>query len=115
MMSEGSTEYSNKRERRHQSKGRPPVRRIWRKRSVPSSLNGNTEVQRRPHESCKWRKRPILVSLPSGPGTKKMTRREEADESKVLSGRFSPGPPREATDNDRQVLPGRSSPYQLRS
>ncbi|GFS83843.1 hypothetical protein NPIL_65211, partial [Nephila pilipes] len=51
MMSEGSTEYSNKRERRHQSKGRPPVRRNWRKRSAPSSLNENTEVQRRSYKS----------------------------------------------------------------
>ncbi|GFT88453.1 hypothetical protein NPIL_596771 [Nephila pilipes] len=40
-------------------------------------------------------------------------RREAADESGVLSRRSSP--PRGATDNHRQVLPGRSSPYQLRN
>ncbi|GFT62268.1 hypothetical protein NPIL_468551, partial [Nephila pilipes] len=38
------------------------------------------EVKRRPHGRCKWRKRPIPVTLPSGPGTRKMTRREAADE-----------------------------------
>ncbi|GFS49625.1 hypothetical protein NPIL_453181 [Nephila pilipes] len=59
MRSEGSTESSNNHEIRHQSKRRPPVRRNWRKRSVPSSLIENTEVKRRPHGSCKWRKRPI--------------------------------------------------------
>ncbi|GFT01136.1 hypothetical protein NPIL_191141 [Nephila pilipes] len=63
MRSERSTEYSNKREKQHQSKGRPPVRRNWRKRSAPSSLVENIEVKRRPHESCKWRKRPITVSF----------------------------------------------------
>ncbi|GFS35430.1 hypothetical protein NPIL_79661 [Nephila pilipes] len=115
MRSERSIESSNNHERHHQSKRRPPVRRNWRKRSAPSSLIKNTEVKRRPHGSCKWRKRPIPVSLPSGPGTKKMTRREAADESKVLSGKSSPGPPRGVADNYRQVLPGRSSPYQLRS
>ncbi|GFS92771.1 hypothetical protein NPIL_372131 [Nephila pilipes] len=35
MMSEGLNEYSNKRERQHQSKRRPPVRRNWRKCNVP--------------------------------------------------------------------------------
>ncbi|GFS75047.1 hypothetical protein NPIL_576041 [Nephila pilipes] len=88
MRSEGSTDYSKKRESRHQSGRRLPVRLNWRKRSTPSSL---------------------------GPGTRKMTRREAADESGVLSGRSSPGPPRGATDNHRQVLLGRSSPYQLRN
>ncbi|GFT70224.1 hypothetical protein NPIL_163091 [Nephila pilipes] len=78
--SEGSTESSNNHERQHQSKRRPPVRRNWQKRNAPSSLVENTEVKRRPHENCKRRKRPILVSLPSGPGTRKMTRREAADE-----------------------------------
>ncbi|GFT11871.1 hypothetical protein NPIL_80971, partial [Nephila pilipes] len=77
MRSEGSTESSNNHERQHQSKRRPPVRRNWQKRSEPSSLVENTEVKIRPHESCKWRKRPIPVSLP---GTRKMTRREAADE-----------------------------------
>ncbi|GFS94543.1 hypothetical protein NPIL_11051 [Nephila pilipes] len=51
MMSEGSTEYSNKRERQHQSKRRPPVRRNWRKRRAPSSLVENTEVNRLPNEN----------------------------------------------------------------
>ncbi|GFT57124.1 hypothetical protein NPIL_427701 [Nephila pilipes] len=101
MRSEGSTESSNNHERQRQSKRRPPVRRNWRKRSTPSSLVENTEVKRRPHGSCKWRKRPIPVTLPSGPGTRKMTRREAADESKVLSGRSSPGPPRGVADNNR--------------
>ncbi|GFT27314.1 hypothetical protein NPIL_311991 [Nephila pilipes] len=113
MRSERSIESSNNHERQHQSKRRPLVRRNWRKRSAPFSLIENTEVKRRPHESCKWRKRPIPVSLPSGPGTRKMTKREAADESKVLSERPSPGPPRGVTDNDRQVLPWRSSSYQL--
>ncbi|GFT49827.1 hypothetical protein NPIL_518981 [Nephila pilipes] len=45
------------------------------------------EVQRRFHESCKWRKRPITKSLPLGAGTKKMTRREAAVERKVRTGR----------------------------
>ncbi|GFT14250.1 hypothetical protein NPIL_195891 [Nephila pilipes] len=49
MISEGSTEYSNKREREFQSKRRPPVRRNWRERSAPSSLVGNTEVKRLPN------------------------------------------------------------------
>ncbi|GFT86363.1 hypothetical protein NPIL_613931 [Nephila pilipes] len=44
-----------------------------------------------------------------------MTRREAADERRVLSERSSPGSPQGAADNDRQVLPGRPSPYQLRS
>ncbi|GFT24093.1 uncharacterized protein NPIL_690671 [Nephila pilipes] len=78
MISEGSTEYSNKHESQHQSKERPSVRRNWRKRSAPSSLIENTEVQRRPHESCKWRKRPIPVSLQS---------RGASVESQVLSER----------------------------
>ncbi|GFT12931.1 hypothetical protein NPIL_519401 [Nephila pilipes] len=86
----------------------------WRERSAPSSLVQNNEVKRRPHESCKWRKRPFQVSLPVGPGTRKMTRREAADESEALSRRSSPGPPLGATDSHRQVLPGRSSPYRLR-
>ncbi|GFS83642.1 hypothetical protein NPIL_362161 [Nephila pilipes] len=130
MRSEGSTEFCNNREIQHQSKRRLPVRRNWRKRSAPSSLVENIEVKRLPHENCKWRNRPIPVPLPSG--TRKMTRREAVDEnqvlfrrssscpareanveSKVLSGRYSPGPPRGAADNDRQVLPGRSSPYPL--
>ncbi|GFT00961.1 uncharacterized protein NPIL_582301 [Nephila pilipes] len=115
MRSEGSTEFSIKHERKHQSKRRPPVRRNWRKRSAPSSLVENTEVKKIPHGSCKWRKRLIPVSIPLGPGTRKMTRREAVDENHVLSGRSSPGPPRGAADNDRQVLPGRSSPYQLRT
>ncbi|GFU06920.1 hypothetical protein NPIL_304441 [Nephila pilipes] len=80
MRSEGSTESSNNHERQRQSKRRPPVRRNWQKRSAPSSLVSNTEVKRRHHGSCKWRKRSIPVSLPSGPGTRKMTRREAADE-----------------------------------
>ncbi|GFT17836.1 hypothetical protein NPIL_150681 [Nephila pilipes] len=115
MRSEGSTESSNNHERQHQSKRRLSVRNNWRKRRAHSSLVENTEVKRRPHESCKWRKRPIPVSLPSGPGTRKMTRIEATDESQVLSKRSSPGPSRGAADNDRHVLPGRSSPYQLRS
>ncbi|GFT74943.1 hypothetical protein NPIL_290271 [Nephila pilipes] len=49
------------------------------------------------------------------PGTRNMTRRGANVESQVLSRRSSPGPPRGAADNDRQVLPGRSSPYQLRN
>ncbi|GFT41031.1 hypothetical protein NPIL_437801 [Nephila pilipes] len=88
MRSEGSAESSNH-ERRHQSKRRPPVRMNWRKRSAPFSLDENTEVKRRTHESCKWRNMPIPVSLPSGPGTRKMTRREVADESGILYGRSS--------------------------
>ncbi|GFS40132.1 hypothetical protein NPIL_350381 [Nephila pilipes] len=84
MMSEGSTEYSNKLKREYQRKRRPTERWNFRKRSAPSSLD---------------------------PGTRKMTRREAADES----GRSSPGPPRGATDSRRQVPPRRSSPYQLRS
>ncbi|GFS71877.1 hypothetical protein NPIL_194971 [Nephila pilipes] len=115
MRSEGSTESSNNHERQHQSKRRRPVRRNWRKRSAPSSLVENTEVKRLPHENCKWRKRIVPVSFPPGLGTRKMTRGEAVDESKVLSRRSSPGPPRRAADNDRQVLPGRLSPYQLRS
>ncbi|GFS65662.1 uncharacterized protein NPIL_322031, partial [Nephila pilipes] len=51
MRSEGSNEFSNNYEREYQSKRRPPVRGNWRKRSMPSSLNENTEVQRLPHES----------------------------------------------------------------
>ncbi|GFT09849.1 hypothetical protein NPIL_180231 [Nephila pilipes] len=129
MRSEGSTESCNNRESWHQSKRRLPERRNWRKRSAPSLVE-ITEVKRRPHESCKWRKRPIPVLLPSE--TRKMTRREAADESgvlsrrsslcpsrgadvenKVLSGRSSRGLPRGAADNDRQVLTGRSiSPTQ---
>ncbi|GFS97582.1 hypothetical protein NPIL_165021 [Nephila pilipes] len=89
MRGEGSTEYSNKHERQHQSKRRSPVRMNWLKRSAPSSLVENTEVKRRPHESCKWRKRPIQVTLPLGPGTRKITRREAADENQVLYGRSS--------------------------
>ncbi|GFT71648.1 uncharacterized protein NPIL_489861 [Nephila pilipes] len=81
MRSERSTESSNKHESQHQSKISPPVRRNWRNRSAPSSLMENTEVKRRPRGSCKWRKRPIPVSLPLGPGTRKMTRREAADEN----------------------------------
>ncbi|GFU38929.1 hypothetical protein NPIL_430771 [Nephila pilipes] len=83
MRSEGLTESSNNHERRHQSKRMPPVRMNWRKRSAPSSLVENIEVKKRPHKSCKWRKRPIPVSLPSGPGTRKIIRREAADESPV--------------------------------
>ncbi|GFT74941.1 hypothetical protein NPIL_290261 [Nephila pilipes] len=113
--SEGLTESSNNHERQHQSKRRPPVRRNWQKRSAPFSLVEITEVKRRSHESCKWRKRQILVSLPSDPGTRKMTRREAADESKVRSERYSLGSPRGVADNDRQVLPRRSSPYPLRN
>ncbi|GFT27652.1 hypothetical protein NPIL_393091 [Nephila pilipes] len=90
MISKGSTEYSNKHESQHQSKERSPVRMNWRERSAPSSLVENIEVKRRPHESCKWRKRPIPVSLPVGPGTRKMTRREAADESGVLSREVDP-------------------------
>ncbi|GFT73986.1 hypothetical protein NPIL_92201 [Nephila pilipes] len=134
MRSEGSTEYSNKHEKQHQSKRRSPVRKNWRKRSASSSSIENTEIKRRPHGSCKWRKRPIPVSLPLGSGTRKMTRREAADENQVLSGRSSscssrganveskvlserssPGPPRGAVDNDRQVLPGRSNTYPLQN
>ncbi|GFS66661.1 hypothetical protein NPIL_600891 [Nephila pilipes] len=92
MRSEGSTEFSNKHESQHQSKRRPLVRRNWRKRSAPSSLIENTEVKRRPHENFKWSKRPIPVSLPLGPGTRKMTRREAANENQILSGRFSSCP-----------------------
>ncbi|GFS76543.1 uncharacterized protein NPIL_147811 [Nephila pilipes] len=44
--SKGSTESSNNKEKRHQSKRRPPVRRKWRKRSEPSSVVENTEVER---------------------------------------------------------------------
>ncbi|GFU56224.1 hypothetical protein NPIL_263801 [Nephila pilipes] len=110
MMSEGSTESSNNHERQHQSKRRLPARRNGRKRSAPSSLVENTEMKRLPNGDCKWRKRQIPISLPSGPETRKMTRREAADKSGVLSRRSSPVPPR---DTDRQVLPGRSSPYPL--
>ncbi|GFU11677.1 hypothetical protein NPIL_439051 [Nephila pilipes] len=113
VISKGSTESSNNKEKRHQSKRRPPVRKKWRKRSEPSSMVENTEMERRSHGSCKWRERPIQVTLPSG--TRKMTRRKAAYENQVLSGRSSPGPPRGAADNERQVLPGRSSPYPLRN
>ncbi|GFS82691.1 hypothetical protein NPIL_278291 [Nephila pilipes] len=106
MMSEGSTESSNNKERRHRSKRRPPVRRNWRKLSAPSSLVENSEVKRLPHGSCKWSIRPILVSLPS---------QGASVDNQVLSGRSSPGPPQGATDNHRQVLPGRSSPCRLSS
>ncbi|GFS96846.1 hypothetical protein NPIL_447601 [Nephila pilipes] len=115
MRSERSIESCNNRESRHQSKRRLPVRMNERKCSAPSSLVENTEVKRRPHGSCKWRKRPIPVSLPLGPGTTKMTRREAADENQVLSGRSSPVPLLGAADNYRQVLPGRSSPYLTRA
>ncbi|GFT62947.1 hypothetical protein NPIL_557201 [Nephila pilipes] len=101
--SEGSAESSNNHERQHQSKRRPPVRRNCRKRSAPSSLVENTEVKRRPHGSCKWRKRPIPESLPSGPGTRKMTRREAADENKV---RF---------ESEKQAANRRTSPYLTRA
>ncbi|GFT49748.1 hypothetical protein NPIL_245051 [Nephila pilipes] len=53
MISEGSTEFSNNYEREYRSKRRPQVRLNWRKRSAPS------------------------LDL----GTRKMTRREAADES----------------------------------
>ncbi|GFT44969.1 hypothetical protein NPIL_649991 [Nephila pilipes] len=114
MRSEGSTESSNNHESRHQSKRKLPVRRNERKRRAPSSLVENIEVKRRPHGSCKWRKRPIPVSLPLGPGTRKMIRREAADENQVLSGRSSPCPSRGA-NVESKVLPGRSSPYPLRN
>ncbi|GFT72938.1 hypothetical protein NPIL_306141 [Nephila pilipes] len=65
MRSGWSIEFSNNYEREFQSKRRPPVRRNWRERSAPSSFIENTEVQRRLHESYKWRKRPIPVSIPS--------------------------------------------------
>ncbi|GFY44822.1 hypothetical protein TNIN_374491 [Trichonephila inaurata madagascariensis] len=44
-----------------------------------------------------------------------MTRREEVDERQVLSKRSSPCPSRGVADNDRQVLSGKSRPYQIRS
>ncbi|GFT79089.1 hypothetical protein NPIL_467991 [Nephila pilipes] len=113
--SEGSIEFYNNYEREYQSKRRLSVRRNWRKRSGPSSMVENTEVERRSNGSCKWRKRPIPGSLPLVPGTRKITRGEAADENQVLSGRSSLGPPRRATDKYRKVLPGRSNPYQLRS
>ncbi|GFU61599.1 hypothetical protein NPIL_621671 [Nephila pilipes] len=53
MRIEGSTESSNNHERQHRSKRRPPVRRIWRKRSASSSLVENIEVKRRPHGSLR--------------------------------------------------------------
>ncbi|GFU19619.1 hypothetical protein NPIL_413351 [Nephila pilipes] len=115
MRSERSTESCNNRESRHQSKMGLPVRMNGRKRSAPPSLAENTEVKRLPHGSCKGRNRPIPVSLPLGSETRKMTRREAADENQILSGRSSPGPPRGAADTDRQVLPWRSSPYPLRN
>ncbi|GFU37223.1 hypothetical protein NPIL_189181 [Nephila pilipes] len=63
--SEGLIEFSNNYEREYQRKRRPPVRRNWRKRSAPSSMVENTEVERRSHGSCiKWRKKPIQVTLP---------------------------------------------------
>ncbi|GFS89902.1 hypothetical protein NPIL_64221 [Nephila pilipes] len=61
------------------------------------------------------RRLPVRMNGRKRPGTRKMTRKEAADEKQVLSERSSPGPPRGAVDNYRQVLPGRSSPYQLRS
>ncbi|GFT83445.1 putative RNA-directed DNA polymerase from transposon X-element [Nephila pilipes] len=51
MMSKGLTQSCNNKERRHQSKRRPPGRLNWRKRSAPSSLVENIEVKRRPRES----------------------------------------------------------------
>ncbi|GFT03031.1 hypothetical protein NPIL_220251 [Nephila pilipes] len=86
MRSEASTESRNNRESRHQSKRRPPVRMNGRKRSAPSLLVKNTEVKRLPNENCKWRKRQIPISFPLGPGARKMTRREVADESQVCLG-----------------------------
>ncbi|GFT00683.1 hypothetical protein NPIL_550931 [Nephila pilipes] len=41
MMSEGSTESRNDKERLHQSKRRPPVRRNWRERNAPSTMVEN--------------------------------------------------------------------------
>ncbi|GFT69027.1 hypothetical protein NPIL_677961 [Nephila pilipes] len=51
MMSEKSTESCNNKERRRQSKRSSPGRLKWRKCSATSSLDKNTEVQRRPNES----------------------------------------------------------------
>ncbi|GFS79595.1 hypothetical protein NPIL_276921 [Nephila pilipes] len=115
MMSEGSTESCNNKERLHQSKRRPPGRLNWQERSAPSTLVQNIEVEMRSHENCKWIKRPIPISLPLGAGTRMMTRREAAVERKVRSGKSSTGPTRGVTDKDRQVLPGKSSPYPLRN
>ncbi|GFX86082.1 hypothetical protein TNCV_2403781 [Trichonephila clavipes] len=39
--------------------------------------------KRRPPGSYKWKKRTVPPSMPSGPGTRKMTRREAADERPV--------------------------------
>ncbi|GFS92321.1 hypothetical protein NPIL_374831 [Nephila pilipes] len=64
MMSEGSTKSCNNKESLHQRKRRPPVRRNKRKRSAPSSLVENSEVKRRPHESCK--KIPLCGIFDSG-------------------------------------------------
>ncbi|GFS30847.1 hypothetical protein NPIL_70881, partial [Nephila pilipes] len=49
--SEGSIEFYNNYEREYQSKRRLSVRRNWRKRSGPSSMVENTEVERRSNGS----------------------------------------------------------------
>ncbi|GFU01367.1 hypothetical protein NPIL_599041, partial [Nephila pilipes] len=77
---------------------------------------GSTEYSnKRKGEYQSGRRLPVRMNGRKRPGIRKMTSRETADESGVWSEGSSPGPPRGATDSHRQVLPGRSSPYQLRS
>ncbi|GFT59992.1 hypothetical protein NPIL_350301 [Nephila pilipes] len=74
-----------------------------------NELKRNYQRKRRPTVRLNFKKRSAPSSL--GPVIR-MTSREVAG---VLFSRSSPGPPRVATDCHRQVPPGRSSPYQLRS
>ncbi|GFS98619.1 hypothetical protein NPIL_342331 [Nephila pilipes] len=86
----------------------------WRGRRVRSK--GSTEsCNDREGRIQNERGLPVKMNGRKRPGIRKMTSREAADESGVLSRRSSPGPPRGVSDNERQVLPERSSPYQLRS
>ncbi|GFQ63946.1 hypothetical protein TNCT_150731 [Trichonephila clavata] len=114
--SEGSAASINNQEPQHHSKRRPPERLNFRKRRASSSLQEEKKIKRRPHGSHKWRKRPVTQFLPSGPRTRKMTRREATDERQAQSGRSSPCPQHSTVAvNDKQVLPRRSSPYSLRN
>ncbi|GFV91274.1 hypothetical protein TNCV_897931 [Trichonephila clavipes] len=83
MISDGSSESSNNPQRQHWNKRRPPVRRNWHKRSAPSSFVADSEIKRRPHGS--FEKEVSSPSIPSGPGTRMVTRREAATNGKSCS------------------------------
>ncbi|GFU40245.1 hypothetical protein NPIL_596561 [Nephila pilipes] len=93
------------------------------KRTRGKQCRGKKKVSEGSTESCNdhegrhqsKRRLPERMNRRKCPETRNMTRREAAVERKVLSRRSSPGPPTGATVNHREVLPGRSSTYQLRS